>query len=400
MTDSYIARIERELLANILPFWCRHSRDSDNGGFVVGLTNDLQPISVGEKGALLTARILWTFSAAVRHYGTEGYRAMADYALADLRSRFADDRQGGYFWSTTADGSVQQDKKQTYGQAFAIYALSEYYAATGDPAALADAIQTFRLVETHARDAQYGGYLEALDRNWRPITDLRLSAVDLNEPKSQNTHLHLMEAYSGLLRVWPDSQLRAAQERLIEVMLQHLVDRRTHHLGMFFSADWTPRSDRLSYGHEIEAAWLFSDAGKGLGDATLQRRLDLLAVKIAETTLREGLDADGGVFNQGGPNGPTDRIKEWWPQAEAVVGFLNAFQISNDQRYLQTALRSWDFIEHNLVDRVHGEWFRGVDTAGRPLEHEPKIGFWKCPYHNGRAALEAIARLRQITPAI
>jgi len=223
---------------------------------------------------------------------------------------------------------------------------------------------------------------------------MRLSEVDMNEPKSQNTHLHVMEAYTRLLGAWPDPGLRRALAGLVDIMLSRIVNPATGHLGLFFSEDWTPRSDRVSYGHDIEAAWLLTRAAEVLDDPALKRRILPLAVKIAAATLAEGVDSDGGVFNEGSPGGLTNANKEWWPQAEAVVGFINAYQLSGQERFLEAAFRTWDFIELRLIDRRRGEWLRGVSRDGRVLENELKVSFWKCPYHNGRTGLEAVRRLR------
>jgi mannobiose 2-epimerase len=393
---DYSRRIEDDLRGNILPFWIGHVVNPANGGFLGSLTNDRSADRGAERGALLTSRILWTFSAAYARYRDPAYLAMADHAYNDLTRHFRDAENGGYFWSISPDGGVLRDRKQVYGQAFAVYALAEYHAATGLRGPLERAIEVYRLIEKHAR-APHGGYLEAFGRAWEPIADMRLSEVDMNEPKSQNTHLHVMEAYTRLLLAWPDAGLRKALREIVDIMLARIVDPASGHLGLFFAEDWTPRSDRVSYGHDIEAAWLLTWSAAALQDAGLMARIRSLAVKIAAVTLAEGVDADGGVFNQGAPGGLTDSNKEWWPQAEAVVGFLNAYQLSGQEPYLRAALRTWDFIELRLVDRRSGEWFRGVTRDGRVLDNELKVSFWKCPYHNGRTGLEASRRLRELS---
>jgi mannobiose 2-epimerase len=394
--QDYAARIEDDLRRNILPFWIAHAIDRERGAFFGALTNDLVVDSQAERGALLTSRILWTYAAAHRRYHESGHLAMADRAYADLVENFFDRTHGGFFWSIAADGRVLRDRKQVYGQAFALYALAEYHLATGRQEPLDQAIAIFRLLEIHTREPRHGGYLEASSRSWQPVADMRLSDCDLNEPKSQNTHLHVMEAYANLLRAWPDESLRHAQRALVEIMLTRIVDPQTGHLGLFFAEDWTPRSNRVSYGHDIEAAWLLIDAAETVGDATLLARAQSLAIKIANVTLDEGVDTDGALFNEGGPHGLTNTNKEWWPQAEAVVGFLAAYPLSGDERHLHAALRAWDFIEQRLIDRRHGEWLRGVSRDGAVLADELKVSFWKCPYHNGRAALEAVRRLRAL----
>lgn len=388
------ARIENDLRRNILPFWIERVTDRAGGTFLGALTNDLVPDRTAERGALLTSRILWTYSAAYRHYRDPAYLAMADHAYGDLMTRFHDREHGGFFWSIAADGSVLRERKQVYGQAFAIYALSEYHAANGRREPLDQAIAVHRLIGKHAREHRHGGFLEAFDRAWQPIADQRLSAVDQNDPKSQNTHLHVMEAYTNLLRVWPDAGLRGAQRELLEIMLARVVNPATGHLGLFFGEDWSLRSDKVSYGHDIEAAWLLTEAATVLGEPALSARIQPLAVKIADITLAEGVDTDGGVFNLGEPSGLVDPTKEWWPQAEAVIGFLNAWQLSGQERFLQAALRTWTFIETHLIDRRNGEWFRGVNRDGRVLTDQLKVSFWKCPYHNSRMGLEAVNRLR------
>jgi cellobiose epimerase len=235
--SSALARIEADLRQNILPFWIDHVVDRERATFHGELSNDLELLRTAERGALLTTRILWTYAAAYRQYRDPAHLAMADHAYADLLKLFHDKPHGGFYWSVAADGTVLRDRKQIYGQAFAIYALSEYHAATGRPEPLDLAIATCRLLEKHAREPQHGGYLEAFARDWSPIEDMRLSLVDQNDPKSQNTLLHIMEAYTNLLRFWPDANLRRALTSLVEIMLSRVVNPATGHLGLFFTND-------------------------------------------------------------------------------------------------------------------------------------------------------------------
>ncbi len=394
--SDYATRMESDLRQNILPFWIEHAVDQAAGSFHGELNHDLVTNRAAERGALLTTRILWTYAAAFREYRDPTYLAMAEHAYADLFARFHDATHGGFYWSIAANGTLLRDRKQVYAQAFAIYALSEFYAATNRREPLDQAIATFRLIEARAREPQFGGYLEAFGRAWEPIADMRLSVADQNDPKSQNTLLHIMEAYTNLLRVWPDAGLRRALTELVELMLTRVVNVATGHLGLFFANDWTLHSDKISYGHDIEAAWLLTEAANVLGEPALTARIQTLAVKIADVTLAEGTDTDGGIYNQGSPAGITDYSKEWWPQAEAVIGFLNAYQFSRDERHLAAALHAWDFIDARIIDRKNGEWFRGVTREGRVIKSFEKVGFWKCPYHNGRMGLEAVRRLRAI----
>ncbi len=393
---DYRDRIEADLRENVLPFWVKRMVNQEQQTFYAKLTHEGEVDDSQPRGSLLTSRILWTYSAAYRVFSEPEYLRMAELAYRDLEERFWDADQGGYVWSVHPDGSWKRDRKQVYGQAFAIYALSEFHWATGNDAALTRAQELFDLVEKRGSDPDHGGYLEAFARDWSPIEDMRLSEVDQNDPKSQNTLLHVMEAYTNLLRIWPDARVRDALRRLVETMLDRVVDADTFHLGLFFARDWSPTSDAYSYGHDIEASWLLWEAGMAVNDPELKHRLLSVVLKIADVTLAEGLDADGAVFNEGGPDGIRDDVKEWWPQAEAMVGFLNAAQLSGEEHHLDAALKLWDFIETKIIDPVGGEWFRGVTRQGEVITTFEKAGFWKCPYHNSRAALEAISRLNAL----
>jgi mannobiose 2-epimerase len=377
-----------------------HAVDHERGGFYGEITNDLTVRRDAPRGALLTSRILWTYSAAYRRYKDTAYLAMADWAYKDLVHRFWDETYGGLYWMVGVDGTLIRPGKQIYGQAFGIYALAEYYAATRHEEALQRAQAIFQAMEAHSYDPEHRGYFEAFARDWGQATDVRLSTVDLNEMKSMNTHLHVMEAFTNLLRVWPDATLRAKQIELLDVMMTHVINPNTAQMILFFNEAWEPRSHHVSYGHDIEASWLLVESTEVVGDATLDQRARELAVQMAQAVYEQGLDPDGGIVYERGPEGLLDSTKQWWPQAEAAVGFLNAYQLSGAPHFLDAALNSWDFIETHLVDREYGEWLRYVERdLTRPQgtgENNAKVSFWKCPYHNGRACMELIERLHKI----
>lgn len=176
-------------------------------------------------------------------------------------------------------------------------------------------------------------------------------------------------------------------------MLEKVLRPDGRHLGLFFDMDWTPRSEEVSYGHDIEASWLLTEAVEVLGNAKLKTKVKIAALKLATSAMEEGQDVDGGLFQSGGPGGFLGTNKEWWVQAEAVVGFLNAYQLSGDLRYARAARRSWTFIQQHQIDRKHGEWFRLLRRDGKPIPGLQKLFFWKCPYHNGRACMELMERL-------
>lgn len=391
MRSELAQKAERELRGNILPFWLKNAPDRKLGGFYGQVKTDLEPVKAAPRGALLTCRILWTFSAAYRRDREPAFLEMARRAYDDLVARFWDDRNGGLYWTISAEGKPVNTTKQIYGQVFGLYALSEYFAATADPAVLDRAIALYKVIEKHARDPVNGGYFEVFSQDWHRERAAK-SLVSPRAAKSQNTHLHVMEAYTNLLRVWPDTELKENLHALLTAMLTRIYDKRTHHLRLFMDDDWKPRSERYSYGHDIEAAWLMTEAACVLNDSDLIAQTRRAAVEIAETTLKEGVDRNGGVFNEGSASGVTNSNKDWWPQAEAVVGFLDAYQISGDKRFLAAAVKTWAFIETRMIDHVGGEWFESVTRDGVP-QLSPKISLWKCPYHNSRACLEIMTRL-------
>jgi mannobiose 2-epimerase len=235
-------------------------------------------------------------------------------------------------------------------------------------------------------------------RDWSEAdASARLSDKDMNEKKSMNNHLHLLEAYTNLYRVWKDQRVEQRLRELIALFEQRILDPRALHLHHFFDEQWHVRSDTYIFGHDIEGTWLLCEAAEVLGDAALLKHVQAVALRMAEVVLREGVDVDGALRYEGKMGKITDGGKECWPQAEAVIGFLNAFQLSGDVKFLEAARRAWDFIERHLVDRVHGEWFWRITPEGRVDTTLPKVSEWKGPYHGSRACLETLHRLRAIS---
>jgi mannobiose 2-epimerase len=391
---GYAAGATQELRQDILPFWLQHARDAKRGGFVGRIGQDMTVYPDAPRGTLLTSRILWTFSAAYRRFRDPQYVDMAQWAYRDLVDRGFDPQQGGLFWSVAPDGKPVDARKHIYGQAFGVYGLSEYYRATHDQAALDRAIALYRLIEEKARDHQHGGYFESFTRDWKRDEVGQRQIMGNRGPKSQNTHIHILEAYTNLLRVWPDPGLRESVHALTDLMLTRIIDPKTHHLILFFHDDWTPISDEVSYGHDIELSWLVVEAATALGDDSLIARAKQVAVEMANATLAQGIDRDGGVFNEANPKGLTDPNKDWWPQAEATVGFLNAYQISGDPRFYRASRHTWEFIQATCIDRKNGDWYESVTRSGEPRVRS-KLSVWKCPYHNSRACLEIIERTEE-----
>ncbi len=394
--ESLRQRVERELLSNILPFWLRYAIDSEYGGFRGQISNDLTIDPHANKGLILNARILWTFSKAYRVYKEQVYLETALRAYDYLMHHFLDQEHGGVFWLVDYRGNPVDTKKRIYGQAFAVYALAEYYLASGDDDALARAIRIHRDIERAGYDAQNLGYFETYERDWTLATDQRLSDVDMDEKKSMNTHLHMLEAYASLLRAWDEGVLRDRLQQLINIFLEQIIEPRTHHFRMFFDERWNVRSNHISFGHDIEGSWLLCEAAGILGNAALRELVRDEAVRMAQAVYDQALDADGGLLYEANPGGIIDSDKHWWPQAEAVVGFLNAYELSGQQHFHSAAQASWNFIEARIVDRVYGEWFWKVSREGAPSNDKFKVDPWKCPYHNSRTCFEAMERLDRL----
>jgi len=389
--------MERDLRSNVLPFWVERVPDRERGGFFGWIGDDGTVDPRAPKGGVLNSRILWTFAAASRRYPDPIYIELARRARTFLYERFWDEVHGGVYWLVDSEGRPLVDRKQTYNLAFAIYGLAEFARATGDSEARERAIALFRTTEEHAGDPAGGGYWEARGRDWSPLADVRLSEKDRNAPRSMNTHLHVMEAYANLHRLWPDAGLRERLGALVRLHLEQIVDPESGHLKLFFDESWRPQGADVSFGHDIEASWLLVEAAEQTGDARLLARAREGAALLARTALVEGFDAvRGGLFAERSAEGRLDDEKHWWMQAEAVVGFLDAWERSSDEAFLAAAESVWRFVDCFLVDRRHGEWRWRVLGDGTPIPGLPRVEPWKCPYHNSRAALEVLSRSERI----
>lgn len=398
MGSVTIEQYQEELateLNHLLQWWSAYTVDEQQGGFY-GQVNHLNQAEPVAKGLVLNARILYTFSSGYLLTQKKQYLAMAQRAYHYLLNFFYDESNGGFFWSLSPNGTMLDGKKQVYGQAFAIYALSEYYKATQDQQAFELAKATYQLLEKYSYDEVYTGYIEAHNQAWGVIADLRLSEKDQNEKKSMNTHLHVIEAYANLYSVWPNGALKNAIVQLLDNFREHIVDAKNFHLHLFFTEDWQVKSSLISFGHDIEAAWLLYEAAEIINDQTQMAYFKQLALKMADAA-GKGLAENGGLLYEYDA-ATAHWIKEyhWWPQAEAMVGFFNAWQLANKEQYLEQSLNSWAFVRKYLKDQANGEWFWGVDENLKPMG-EVKAGFWKCPYHNGRACMVLIKRISQRT---
>ena len=406
---------------NILPFWLEKMQDNENGGFYGRIDGNNQLHPEAEKGAILNARILWSFSAAYRVLQKEEYLEAATRAKDYLVDHFIDPEYGGVYWSVDYKGEPLDTKKQFYAIAFAIYGLTEYARATGDREALEYALDLYDCIEEHAFDSGQNGYIEACTREWGKIGDMRLSELDANYPKSQNTHLHIMEAYANLLRclkemraqeqcdyvpaigsvlpvgisVPPETMVsvEGALRNIISIFIDKILNPETNHLDLFFDMDWTRGAGHLeSYGHDIECSWLLHEAALVLGDENLLEKVENVVQKVAKAS-EKGLREDGSMIHEANlDTGHVDDDLHWWVQAENVVGWFNVWQHFGDEEAFKRSEKCWHYIKENLVDYDNGEWYWSRRKDGSLNTTDDKAGFWKCPYHNSRMCLEIIER--------
>lgn len=384
--------VQEVLVTNILPYWMHKMVDEENGGFYGQITGSEKLVPEAEKGAVLNARILWTYSAAYRLLKEESYLIMATRAKRMLIDCFYDKEFGGVYWSLDHKGKPLDTKKQIYAIGFAIYGLSEYHRATNDTEALKYAILLFDCIESYSFDSVKNGYCEALTRDWDEIADMRLSEKDANERKTMNTHLHILEPYTNLFRVWKNERLEKQLRNLIYIFTDKILDSASGHLQLFFDDDWNSKSPVISYGHDIEASWLLHEAVLVLGDKKLLDKITPLIKKIGKAA-SEGFTLRNGMNYEMNPTLLyTDQERHWWVQAETVVGYLNIYQYFGDKDALEKAIGCWEFIKSCLIDQKHGEWYWSIQSDGSVNKDNDKAGFWKCPYHNGRMCMEVMER--------
>ncbi len=384
---------EEELENNILNFWLDKVYDAERKTFLGKISNSNQPFPEEPLSAVMATRILWAFSSAYRLFSKEKYKIIADEAFRILMENFWDNKHGGIYWTVSADGKPLDTKKQFYAQAFFIYSLSEYYMAFKNEMAKQLAISMFMILERYGAEPEFGGYIEAGTVDWKKIGDQRLSVKDMNVRKSMNTHLHVLEAYTNLFRIWKDASLKLKLEGLVHLFLRKIIDPETGHFLLFFDDNWTNRGNVDSYGHDIEGSWLLLETVSVMGDEELFVKVKKVSLKLAEITAAEGYE-NGAVFYEKKEGRLLEEF-HWWPQAEAVIGFFNAWQISGDEKYRSLALKSWDFIKNHIIDHENGEWFWGIDRDLNLLPEE-KINAWKAPYHNSRMCLEMIQRIQNL----
>jgi cellobiose epimerase len=390
--SSLRAEVRKNLTENILPYWSDKMSDNVHGGFYGRIDGNDKIYPDAEKGGILNARILWTWSAAYRVLKDTAYLRMAKRARDYIYKYFIDPQYGGAYRSVKATGEPADTRKQVYTLSFFIYALSEYSRATGDADALKKAQDIYNCIEKYAADPVAGGYYEVFTRDWQRSRDRLIGEKNDSVEKTMNTHLHLLESYTSLYRIWPDKKLKERLKNLVLLFENKIIDNRTFHLVPFLDRNWVPASDSYSFGHDIECSWLLCESAVVLGDPAIISRIKQTSLKIAGAA-SEGLQVDGSMATEKDlKSGKMTSEKSWWEQAETIVGFLNAFELTANMKYLGDAMRCWKYTSTHFVDIKNGGWYSNVDATGVPGTND-KAGFWICPYHSSRMCLEVIERV-------
>ena len=380
--------VRKELTDRIIPFW-KQLRDDEHGGYYGYMDFDLNVDKCYEKGCILNSRILWFFSNAYMTLKDKTLLSEADHAYKFMRDCCEDKEFGGVFWSVSYDGKPLDTTKHIYNQAFAIYALSSYYAASNDGGALEFAMDLFEKIETIGTDSY--GYLESFNRKWELEDNDKLSENGLLADKTMNTLLHVLEAYTELYRVNKDEKVKAALVKILDAFKNQVYNEKTNRLEVFFDEKMNTISDLYSYGHDIEASWLLDRACTVLSDEKITAETHEYTNALVAEVYKEALD--NGAMNNECFKGVVDTTRVWWVQAEAMVGFYNCYEKTGEEKYKDITEKLWDYIKKYIIDKRAGsEWFWDLDKDGKPVSKKPIVEPWKCPYHNGRMCMEIIRR--------
>lgn len=381
--------IQSELEKHIIPFWNKLC-DNEKGGFYGEMDSvDLKVNKDAPKGVILHSRILWFYSNCYLTLRRKEYLEKAKHCYEFL-SKYAVDREnGGVYWMLNADGSVNDSMKHTYCQAFFIHAMSSYYDASGDKAALDLAMEVFNTVETKCVDDV--AYLEAQSKEFRLVENDALSENGLMADKTMNTVLHLIEAYTELYRVTHDQKVLERLKFQLNLTYDKIYDKENAKLLVFFNKNMEVIGDIHSYGHDIEATWLLDRACDVIKDKALSEKIASMNKPIVDNILR--LAFENGALNNERDKTEINKTRIWWVQAEGIVGFYNAFQRYGDKKYKLISEALWLYVRNNIVDpREGGEWYSEVDEQGNYNKLKNEVDPWKCPYHNGRMCMEIIKR--------
>ena len=391
--DIYDQSVEG--LDSLLAWWTTFGFDNVRNRFYGEVGNNNQPNESATLMVIQRARILWFFSVVSQKENYSQYKRFADIQYEELVNHFYNENTKGFFWELDQNYSVLKNRKQSYAQAFCIYALSEYYLLSGNNKVKRLAYETFSMLESKVWDNVYHGYIEALDHDWSAMEDMRLSDKDQNVPKTMNTHLHIIEAYTTLCKVTGRQDVQTSLERVTRLYVDKFYNEKSKGFQLFFDNEWCLCSDIISYGHDIESSWLLYEAAQMIDDEIFTTRIKKIALDIVEEVIHSGINIDGAVKNEVHIK-VTDTSYDWWPQAEGVVGFINAYEIDQSKSYLAIAQKCLSFIDQHIVDHDHGEWYWKISTEYEVDTTISKSNGWKAPYHNGRMYIEILHRLSNL----
>ncbi len=412
MSKRYNA-ILSHLKDGIIPFWFDRAIDNVDGGYLTNFDEKGNSTGTLIKYSNTQCRLLWWFSQCSRKFPEiEGCKERAQHGFEFMLNNFWDKELGGWFWTVNKDGSPLDTAKIVYGQSFAIYALSEYTLGTGDKRGVEYAAKTFDLLQINCADTRHGGYYENMQRNWMPET----AGFAGGDRKGLDTHMHLMEAYTTLYEASgnPLHQRKLCEQ--IDLIATKMVDidagcglnqfdlawnpipaiaiKRTWNAERFGEQPAQP-TETTSYGHNLELVWLMNRAMEiaKISPTPYQP----LMRKLLDHGVNQGVDWEyGGIYRDGiRGGGPLVLEKEFWQNAESLVGFLDGYHYFNDPRYLDAFCNLWDFVAQHMIIADVGEWRTLLDRTGKPLDTQ--IGNpWKVSYHTGRSMVECMERLNKL----
>ncbi len=412
---NYRSEAHNHLTTELLPFWEDRCVDKINGGFITHFDNAGKDSGEDEKSLIAQSRTVYTFSAAHRAgYGEGRYKAVASHGVDFMIDKMWDKEFGGFYWLMDRKGNVTIDEKIIYGHSFAIYSLSEYTLATGDPRGLEYAEKVFDLLHVHGTDINFGGYFEMFHRNW----DLKGPGAGGGDRKTLDAHMHLMEAFTTLYEA---SGKQVHKRRLLE-MIDLLIGKVMHpEYGTGipqFWADWSvapqikfdiiwgwdrfsedgfksSSEDNTSYGHNVEFAWLLMHA-LDIAEVPYQKYESQL-LKSFNHAIAHGIDWEfGGVYVEGSHTGEVyDREKEFWQQAEVLIGMLDAYRVYGDENYYKAYESTHRFVFDHMIHKSVGEWLPLLTRQGEPIWKHMSHS-WKVNYHSVRAMVQSIIRMDKL----
>jgi mannobiose 2-epimerase len=383
-------------LDNVLNWWATKTPDEENGGFYGVVRGDNAVEADAEKFLVLNARLLWTFSAAYAFTKNDRHKLQADRAYDYLTRCFHDKKYGGFYTYVNHKGKPANDRKFTYGNAFAVYGLAEYARIFNNHQAKLLAQETVTCLDTHMWDTQHKGYFEVASRDWEYMPNVLMIQYEPESQKTMNTHLHILEAYANLLRIDDSPTLRHRVRTLLYLFLNKIINNDNWHFNFFQKRDWTLTNPDYSLGHDIEGSWLLYEAAEILGEPEALADTRRVCVNMARAVYDIGRRPEGGIYTEYHVNerSYSEEIS-WWEQNEGVVGFLNAYQLTGEQKFLTASLAALNFIEKHFIDKENGGWYAFLRPDLQPDATRHKCSPYICPYHNARMSMEIIRRLEE-----